>query len=231
MRRLKLFSDSASVLQSILNFDDHNCLATLSRQQIWEMMRNGFYVQLIWVKGHSGVVGNALTDQCAKAAALHQHENHESYNYAKQSTSISRRLSKEKILENWKKEYNNYNNAWLKKFIPTIEDRFKLSSVCFATPEVVWFVSGHGPFCTYLKKVGIVPTEFCTCGEKKQDPEHLLLDCSLTESILEVRKLRASREAFSIGEIIRRDKGLHIFEAACCKIAKLIVAVNKNRTN
>ena len=231
MRRLQLFSDSASVLQSILNLDDHNCLVTSSRQQIWEMMRNGFYVQLIWVKGHNGIVGNALADECAKEAALQQHENHESYNYAKQSTSVSSRLSKERILENWKNEYNNYNNTWLKKFIPTIEERFKLSSACFATPEVVWFISGHGPFCTYLKRVGIVSTEFCTCREKKQDPEHLLLDCSLTESILEVRKLRASREALCIGEIIRREEGLHVFEAACCKIAKLIVAVNKNRTN
>jgi len=195
------------------------------------MMRNGFYVQLIWVKGHNGIVGNALADECAKEAALQQHENHESYNYAKQSTSVSSRLSKERILENWKNEYNNYNNTWLKKFIPTIEERFKLSSACFATPEVVWFISGHGPFCTYLKRVGIVSTEFCTCREKKQDPEHLLLDCSLTESILEVRKLRASREALCIGEIIRREEGLHVFEAACCKIAKLIVAVNKNRTN
>ena len=115
-------------------------------------MRNGFYVQLIWVKGPSGIVGNALADQYAKEAALHQHENHESYNYAKQSTSIFRSLSKEKILENWKKDYNNYNNAWLKKFIPNIEDRFKLSSLCFATPEMSGLSLDMDPFVHILRE-------------------------------------------------------------------------------
>ena len=32
VKRFQIFSDSASVLQSILNLDDHNCLVTSSRQ-------------------------------------------------------------------------------------------------------------------------------------------------------------------------------------------------------
>ena len=229
VKRFQIFSDSASVLQSILNLDDHNCLVTSSRQQIWDMMRSGYYIQLVWVKGHNDVEGNVMADHYAKEAALVQCDNHESYNYIKQSISILRMLSKSMIIENWKKEYNSYSNAWLKKFIPTIEDRFKLSSACFEVPEVVWFVSGHGPFRTYLKRMGIAFTDLCLCGEKKQDPEHLLLDCPVTENILEVRKLRASREAIHIGEIVRNEKGLHTFKVACCKIAKLVSAINKQQ--
>ena len=139
-----------------------------------------------------------------------------------------RKISQTEIFNNCNKEYNNYNNAWLKKFIPTIDQTIHLISISLKIPQVGCFVTTwYGPFRNYLKKLILTNSQHCLCGADFQHPNHFLLDCNIIERILKVRKLPARRKAIWIGEIIRRDEGLHIFKIACCKIAKLALAINK----
>ena len=141
--------------------------------------------------------------------------------------SSVRRLIHIKLLESWDKKYNLYKNVWLKRFIPSIYTRLKLDSKCFVTPELLWFVSGHGPYQAYLGRMGIAKDETCSCDAVRQDPQHLMLDWPITATVLKVRKIRSTREAFCIGEIIHTKEGFRIFESACLKITKLVIAINK----
>ena len=82
-----------------------------------------------------------MADDCTKEAALVEIENSQSYNYAKQLISVISKHMKIKIICNWNEGYNNYKNDWLKKFIPTIDERAKLNLNFFEIPELVCYWS------------------------------------------------------------------------------------------
>ena len=165
------------------------------------MMRNSFNIKLIWVKNKSGIKEIEMADECAKEAALVQTQIFPSYNYAKQQISVIRKHMKIKMMPSWNKEYNYYKNDWIKKFIPTKDERAKLNLNWFEIPELVWFVTGQRPYRTHLKRMGITTTnENCPCGAKRQDLKHLLLNCIIKKKILEVRELHTRREVICIRE-------------------------------
>ena len=129
-KNLHIYNDSASALHCILNINDHNHLNVQSRQQIWFMIRNGFSIKLIWVKGHNDVKENIMSNECAREVALGESQNPFSYNYKKLQISAIRKHIKSRIMKEWEKEYSCYKNVWLKKCISSIGQRFKMDLDC-----------------------------------------------------------------------------------------------------
>ena len=54
------------------------------------------------------------------------------------------------------------------------------------TKELLWFLAGHGPYRTYLKRFNIVATDECRlCRSKSaESPEHLLKECEATRRVM-----------------------------------------------
>lgn len=52
--------------------------------------------------------------------------------------------------------------------------------------ELLWYLSGHGPFRSYLKRFGIEESDECRLCEKgpAETPEHLLRECEATRAIM-----------------------------------------------
>ena len=62
------------------------------------------------------------------------------YNFAKLALLALRKISQTETFNNCNKEYNNYTNAWLKKFIPTIDQTIHLISMSLKIPQFRFFV-------------------------------------------------------------------------------------------
>ncbi|GBM19682.1 hypothetical protein AVEN_199851-1 [Araneus ventricosus] len=61
--------------------------------------------------------------------------------------------------------------------------------------ELIIFVSGHGPFPVYLKRIARCPEENCACG-KLGNPLHYVTECHLTESFHFTKPVEVNRVAW-----------------------------------
>ncbi|GBM45957.1 hypothetical protein AVEN_96900-1 [Araneus ventricosus] len=60
--------------------------------------------------------------------------------------------------------------------------------------ELTIFVSGHGPFPVYLKRIARYPEEIYACG-KLGNPLHYATECHLTESFYLMKPAEVNRVA------------------------------------
>ena len=67
-RNFVVFSDSKSVLESLLSYNHNNVLIKELLDLIRRIIRKDKTIAFCWVPGHAGIVGNELADQAAKRA-------------------------------------------------------------------------------------------------------------------------------------------------------------------
>ena len=63
-----IFSDSKSVLESLINYNSNNVIIKECLDLIRRIIRLKKTVAFCWVPGHAGIAGNELADQAAKRA-------------------------------------------------------------------------------------------------------------------------------------------------------------------
>ena len=68
-RTAAILTDSRITLDSIKNVKNHNYLIEEIRKRLLKLERSNWTVAFSWVKAHTGIHGNELADQLAKAAA------------------------------------------------------------------------------------------------------------------------------------------------------------------
>nr|CAD7424341.1 unnamed protein product [Timema monikensis] len=67
------------------------------------------------------------------------------------------------------------------------------------SPGLVQFITGKGPYPESLRKMGLVETDWCECGEVGT-PEHVVLQCART---LEIRPNQQEVQGRLVGDILR----------------------------
>ena len=115
-RTAAIITDSRIALDSIKNLNNHSHLIEEIRKRLLNLERSDWTVVFSRVKAHTGILGNELADQLAKAAARDNHET-VSYNRVPMST-LHRELEETKL--NWKKRWKKAqrlpkpNNSFLR---------------------------------------------------------------------------------------------------------------------
>lgn len=218
----RICSDSLSSLLAIVNFTNHNFLATTIRQKICKLKQQNVKIELIWIRGHVGIQGNEMVDQVAKDAAQ---STINEFNYSKINKSYLKREMKARIERDWNREYDRYDNRWLKSFFKNAKYN-QISEDMLDVPEVRWIITGHGPFASFLQRMKVRVSSLCRCGQDvPQTPEHLLWTCNLTAELKEVRKVRnvcleSNHELLTCHQTI--------FKNCCKEICKMTQITNNN---
>ncbi|GBM06916.1 hypothetical protein AVEN_147853-1 [Araneus ventricosus] len=106
-------------------------------------------------------------------------------------------------MKEWQKQWNlNVVSRLTYEVLPKVSLK---SAGC--PRELTIFVSGHGPFPVYLKRIARHPKENCACGELG-NPLHYATECRLTESFHFTKPVEVNRGAW--GDLLQGTNYLAI---------------------
>ena len=155
-------------------------------------------LEIIWIPGHHGIVGNERADAGAKQAALDpiigRPFNHGSLK------SCRAQYIKALAKINWEKEWteNTKTARQLRRILVTDEDKrgtklyYNMANRRISS-KLAQLRTGHCPLNGYLHRFGKKNSPICECGYGKETVEHYLLEC---------RKYREQRK------VLRKNVGM-----------------------
>lgn len=91
--------------------------------------------------------------------------------------NVAANEARQKSLEDWQTEWENCSKAaWTRRLIKRIEPwvRRKHGSTDYFLTQ---FLTGHGRFAAYTKKIGITPEDTCYYCGVEDTPEHTIFEC------------------------------------------------------
>ncbi|GBM78719.1 hypothetical protein AVEN_243986-1 [Araneus ventricosus] len=167
-QQIKVCSDSESSLHSIASIDTKSPIA----QQTQEILLKSTNIKLGWIKAHVEYSGNEAPDVLAKKATQ---EGIPTYIPVPRN-HIESLVQKESIIR-WQKEWDNGETG---RSVHNVLPKVKTTPTPSQRPEII-FVTGHGPFPTYLKRFNIRSSDSYGCG-KLGKPLHYATSCLFTTS-------------------------------------------------
>ena len=153
-------------------------------------------IHLSWVPGHMNITGNEKTDQAAKKGTELQQASAEKF----VSLSFIKRKIKESALTEWQQEYAKMKKG---KFYSQFESSPRWKSYKKTVKKKIWsaFMQlklGHGYFKSYLVRQSDYSTDRCYVCGTREDPEHLILHCKVTQTVREKLKQEFDIKEFSL---------------------------------
>ncbi|GBN72732.1 hypothetical protein AVEN_21063-1 [Araneus ventricosus] len=167
-QQIKVWSDSESSLHSIASIDTKSPIA----QQTQEILLKSTNIKLGCIKAHVGYSGYETADVLAKKATQ---EGIPTYIPAPRN-HIKSLLQKESIIR-WQKEWDNGETG---RSVHNVLPKVKITPTPWQKP-IIMFVTGHGPFPTYLKRFNIRSRDSCGCGNMG-NPLHYATSCLFATS-------------------------------------------------
>ncbi|XP_035216992.1 uncharacterized protein LOC118190403 [Stegodyphus dumicola] len=164
-------SDSLSTLYAIKDPKTTSSIIAAIQKDL--QLNVSFKITLEWIKGHSRIYGNEIVNQLAKEAAIGQDA--EFIGIPWPTSHLKKHLISVAI-SNWQDEWNNSETGKRthQHFARVNPQRL------IANPQLVRFVSGHGPLPKYFERFGISNTSTCISGQLGT-PEHYVTNCLLTK--------------------------------------------------
>ncbi|XP_035205447.1 uncharacterized protein LOC118180467 [Stegodyphus dumicola] len=167
-----IYSDSLSGLNAIAGFRSRSPMVHNIQKKLLNL-DSTIQPILCWVPAHTGIFGNEFAEATAKEAAMATNLPEFSLplpgSYLKKLTSIQ--LSQQQL------RWDTFNTGRrTHKFVSKVSTNFLSSALALTT-----FLTGHGPFLTYLFRFGLSNNEQCKCGVTGT-PDHYVFNCSLTSA-------------------------------------------------
>jgi len=208
LKKVAIFSDSYSVLQSLVNRTTPCKTNKLIMEIIGlgtEMMVQGFRIKFMWVRGHVGIGPNEVVDALAKRATTEG----ELRNRYVSLRELRAQIVEENVRENWNdhwKKVQSLKQTQYARVHPTIPihhwyENNIVDRKFFTTMARLKF--GHGRFPRHLHKINIIDSPECSCGAECADLDHLIFQCPLLKTqidwlLTELVKLRVALPADTV---------------------------------
>ncbi|GBM10333.1 hypothetical protein AVEN_131072-1 [Araneus ventricosus] len=169
-KRVKIWSNSQFSLKALLNQKPISPIA----RSIQDSLLNSHKIRLGWIRAHAGHLGNEKADELAKEAIT-------STDAAVVTIPLTRNSAKQDLkqraLTKWQQQWDEH-----KSVRSTHNVLKKVGLQIHNWPrQLTQFITGHGPFPSYLFRFGKHPDDYCACGEVGT-PLHYATKCRLTLS-------------------------------------------------
>ncbi|KAK7109741.1 hypothetical protein V1264_013730 [Littorina saxatilis] len=156
---ISIFTDSMSTLQTLESTDPDPLIQTLKASLNTLTVRTATTLQ--WVPAHVGLPGNEQADRLAKEGSqLTQPSNPASYEETK--TLVRSKFRADLVAQNGGYRTDQDPIRKLKRNQQTLIFRLR---------------TGYCGLRAHLKRIGIIDTALCECGQADQTPSHMLQDC------------------------------------------------------
>jgi ribonuclease HI len=182
---INVFSDSRSGLEALKSFDSPHPTIRHIHSILRDLKLNRkCTVKLIWVRGHSGNLGNETADRLAKLARNEAHPEIESNTINFLSSHYYKNKLSKATQAIWQEEWNTSSLGRLTyEIFPNISDCatvYELINNLKNSSRSLIFqaLSGHMPVNGYLHRFHLQPNSACnSCGAPFEDISHLLVTC------------------------------------------------------
>ncbi|GBM31216.1 hypothetical protein AVEN_193346-1 [Araneus ventricosus] len=169
-KQVKIWSESQSSLKALLNQKSNSPIV----RSIQDSLYNTHNIRLGWIRAHVGHLGNEKADELAKEVI-------KSMEAAVLTVPLPRSNAKQDLkqqaLAKWQRRWDDDINDR-----PTYEVIKKVGLRNHNwSRQLIQFITGHGPFPSYLFRFGKHPDNCCACGEPGT-PLHCAASCFLTTS-------------------------------------------------
>ena len=169
-----IITDSLSSIQALQNITTSDAMVSsiLHFLQSFPPLK---IVSFSWVRGHTGIIGNETADKLAKQAA--QTVNIKSFNFVPFPPSFLKYQLKQNFFLQWQNIWTTSEKGrFTFNFFPKVS-----TSLQIVNRELIIFLSNHGPFQSYLHRIGKRSSPLCICGQNSTSL-HYILVCPLTST-------------------------------------------------
>ncbi|KFM61799.1 hypothetical protein X975_05129, partial [Stegodyphus mimosarum] len=166
-----IHTDSLSSMQATANSEHTSPQIAGIQKSLRENAHNHYVIK--WIKAHTGIYGNELADGLAKDAAT---GNNITAVQIPWPTSYLKKTLRQIVCNKWQQEWTNSLTGRRTFYFKPKVDLQRL----IASPLLVRYISGHGPFPQYYHRHAITSTDECICGEEGT-ADHYITACPLTE--------------------------------------------------
>lgn len=212
---ITIFSDNQAAILRLKDMSNKAGHIWVSRaiKAATNLSDRGIKIRLIWIPAHMDIRGSKEADKLAKQASYMEADD----SYPISLAYINKELE-EKRCQEWHIILNNYR-----------EDRLLEDSPSAYTGVFPWQIRrkpwvprgtrreissafyqiklGHGYFKSYMRRVGHIETDSCSCGSK-QTAKHLLLDCRRNVQNRKKMKERLGIKHLSLEVVLHNSSGI-----------------------
>lgn len=188
-RVLELKTDSLSSIHALKNIFPSNVIV----QEIFNQLLSNpdRLINFVWVKAHAGDPGNERADQLAKEATSQANSNRSiTVLYPR---SVFNNYCRSQIHDSWQRSWTTSDKG---RDTYNILHRVNSDFICGGR-LISYFLSGHGSFPVYLKKIGRMQTDNCDCGQKGSVAHYLFGKCQFIQQNFTFDKRKTLRENFA----------------------------------
>ena len=176
-RHSEIMTDCQSVAQ-VLNC--HKAKSQLCADTLQQLSSLEGRVKIIWIKGHSGTIGNEVADMLAKQAAARATDIQCTYPYTPVSTRQFKNHVNDFYLNKWQSRWDNMAGYRISKlFVPDVKvKKIGLQMGISELHKLSYIITGHGLFRRHLRHWNEIQDISCAlCGEAWEDSWHLWAYC------------------------------------------------------
>ncbi|XP_035229677.1 uncharacterized protein LOC118201646 [Stegodyphus dumicola] len=183
IRKVTIKTDSLSVLHAINNAEHSSPTIASIQQRLRE--NNGHSYMLEWTKAHVGDYGNEMADSLAKGSRWNFRSSQHSWpiSHLRKSLRLHATSKRQEELDQGETERRTFYHL-----------SYVDSERTISNPQLIHYITGHGPFPEYFAKRGISETDICSCAEVGT-PEQYVTTCPLTTG-LHILIPQTNRQAF-----------------------------------